>query len=331
MSSTLVSVIIPFYNAGEHIKETILSVLAQTHPNVEVICVDDGSVDNSDDIVNEFAKKDHRVKLLKRNRLPKSGSTCRNIGSLHAKGDYIVFLDADDVLALNCIEERLKMIEGTGYEFGVFPMASFSESTDRWKMTSRLKVKDFKYFFASGFAAWQVTSPIWRKDFLVNELKGFDEGFQRLQDIELHLRAVVTSKGNYLVMKNNKPDCFYRSTPSVGLRHNKMLATLTAYEKFAKLVDLIHNMGMLSSRHKFSGSILIMYLTMLTTVNLLYSAGVYDFKRKSIASIELWKYLTWYDKLIFNLTWHLRNPKLGALIARGFRRICQYRFYDICK
>lgn len=326
MSRSLVSVIIPFYNADAHIEETINSVLSQTHSNVEVICVDDGSNDSSIEKVNQIRSKDQRVRLTTRNRLPKSGSTCRNIGVSLANGEYVVFLDADDILAVDCIEKRLSAIEGTDYYFVVFPMASFSESTDSWKMTSRLNVKDFEYFFASGFAAWQVTSPIWRKDFLVNELKGFDETFQRLQDIELHLRAVVASGGNYLVLNNNKPDCFYRSTPSVGLRHSKMLATLAAYEQFAKLVDLTHNMGMLSSHHKFSGSILIMYLTMLTTVNLLYSEGIYDYKRKSIASIELWQYLTWYDKLIFNMTWHLRNPKLGALFARGIRRICQYRF-----
>ena len=326
MSRSLVSVIIPFYNAEAYIEETINSVLSQTHSNVEVICVDDGSNDRSLEKVNQIRSKDQRVRLSTRNRLPKSGSTCRNIGISLANGEFVVFLDADDVLAVDCIEKRLSAIEGTNYCFVVFPMASFSESTDRWKMTSRLNVKNFEYFFASGFAAWQVTSPIWRKDFLANELKGFDESFQRLQDIELHLRAVVASEGNYLVMNNNKPDCFYRSTLSLGLRHNKMLATLAAYEKFTKLVEHIHNMGMLSLRHKFSGSILIMYLTMLTTVNLLYSEGVYDYKRNSIASIELWKYLTWYDKFIFYFTWLLRNPKLGSLVARGIRRICQYRF-----
>ena len=326
MSRSLVSIIVPFFNAECYIEETIHSVLSQSHSNVEVICVDDGSNDKTVDVINEICKNDERVTLLKRDRLPKSGSTCRNIGASFAKGEYLIFLDADDVLAEDCIEKRLMVIEGTNYSFVVFPMASFSTTTDNWTMTSRLNVKDFKYFFASGFAAWQVTSPIWRKDFFLNVLNGFDESFQRLQDIELHLRAVVASEGNFWVMKENNPDCFYRKTPSEGLRHHKMIATLAAYEKFSALLENTYNSGALNIRRKFSGSIVILYLTMLTTVNLLYEAGVYDYDRQRITSVKLHKYLTWYDKLIFILKKKKKNPKLGALLARGIRRICQYRF-----
>ena len=326
MNNPIVSIIVPFFNAEANIKDTVNSVLFQTYSNLEIILVDDGSTDHSSEIIQNIAARDERVKLTKRNRLPKSGSTCRNIGASIAKGEYLIFLDADDVLAEDCIENRLKAIEGTNYSFVVFPMASFSDTIEEWTMTSRLNVRDFKYFFASGFAAWQVTSPIWRKDYFVNVLNGFDESFQRLQDIELHLRAVVASEGNYMVMRKNRPDCFYRKTPSDGLRHHKMIATLTAYEKFSELLENTYNKGALNIRRKFSGSIVILYLTMLTTVNLLYQAGVYDYDRQRITCVKLHKYLTWYDKLILNLMWHLNNPKSGALLARAIRRLCQYRF-----
>lgn len=327
MTKTLVSVIIPFFNAEEYISETILSVLGQTHTNVEIICVDDGSNDKSVEIINEIADKDHRVRLLKRERLPKSGSTCRNIGVFNASGEYVIFLDADDVLAFDCIENRLKIIEGSSYDFVVFPMASFTNDINSWSMTSRLMVKDFKHFFASGFAAWQVSSPIWRKDFFINDLKGFNESYLRLQDIELHLRAIAASDGNYKVMKDSCPDCFYRKTPLGGIRYQKMITTLKAYEQFADLLEHFYLEGVFKKKSKFSGSILIMYLTMLITTNLLYQAGVYDYDKQRITSVPLRNHLTWYDKVLFIMSLNITNPKVGASVARGMRRMCQYRFF----
>lgn len=323
----IVSVIIPFYNVESNIKETMESALSQSYGNLEIICVDDGSKDKSAEIINEIASHDHRVKLLKRERFPKSGSTCRNIGAFHANGEYLIFLDADDVLAPDCIENRLKVIEGSSYDFVVFPMASFTNEINSWIMTSRLKVKDFKYFFASGFAAWQVTSPIWRKSFFVNDLKGFNESFQRLQDIELHLRAIVESVDNFLVMKDNVPDCFYRKSSSKKILQCKMLKSLEAYEQFAVLLDNIKNKGFFKERKRFSVSILIMCLTMLCTINLLFQNGVYDYNRQRITKIDLIKDMQWYDRAILKMLLTITNPRLGFMSARLIRRLCQYRFY----
>lgn len=100
-SDTLVSVIIPCYNQGRFLQCAIDSVLAQTYPHIEIIVVNDGSVDHTADICAAYPQ----VKYVS---IPNSGvSIARNIGVAHSSGDYLVFLDADDILYENAIELNL--------------------------------------------------------------------------------------------------------------------------------------------------------------------------------------------------------------------------------
>jgi glycosyltransferase involved in cell wall biosynthesis len=87
----LVSIVIPNYNRESLIEETLNSVLQQTINNWECIIVDDGSTDNSINLIKHFTEKDNRFKLILRDRKPKGASTCRNIGIAHSRSQYIVF------------------------------------------------------------------------------------------------------------------------------------------------------------------------------------------------------------------------------------------------
>lgn len=89
----MISVIIPLYNKENSIKSTIESVLAQTYTDFEIVVVDDGSTDNSVSVVQEFS--DRRVRII--NKVNGGVSSARNEGILAAKGEYIAFLDGDDL------------------------------------------------------------------------------------------------------------------------------------------------------------------------------------------------------------------------------------------
>ena len=95
------SIIIPNYNKGKYIEECLNSVVNQTLKNIEIIFIDDGSTDNSLEII----KKYNNVKLLQTNRLQAGGA--RNLGIKHAIGEYIIFLDSDDYLTSNIVLEKL--------------------------------------------------------------------------------------------------------------------------------------------------------------------------------------------------------------------------------
>ncbi|MGX3045440.1 glycosyltransferase family 2 protein [Helicobacter sp. T3_23-1056] len=100
----LVSIIIPIFNAQKFIAKALQSAINQSYENIEIICVDDASTDNSVGVAKEFADKDLRIKVLQNPQNLGTFAT-RNIGALNAKGEYLLFLDADDSLELNACEK----------------------------------------------------------------------------------------------------------------------------------------------------------------------------------------------------------------------------------
>lgn len=116
--AVMFSIIVPTYNREAFIGKTIASILAQTHQLFEIIIVDDGSKDNTEAVVKDFG--DPRIHYyLKENG---ERGAARNYGIARAKGDYITFIDSDDVLYPNHFEEALKVIE-TGNHTDVFHLA----------------------------------------------------------------------------------------------------------------------------------------------------------------------------------------------------------------
>lgn len=100
-----VSIIIPVYNTEKYIDECIQSVINQTYKNLEIILIDDGSTDSSLHKCQNYQKNDSRIKLLQQKNT--GVSTARNNGLALATGDYIVFMDSDDVCELNMIESLI--------------------------------------------------------------------------------------------------------------------------------------------------------------------------------------------------------------------------------
>ena len=96
MKKINISIIIPVYNIEKYLKCCLNSILEQTFQEFEVICVDDGSTDHSLEILEEYKKKDKRIRIFTQEN--KYAGVARNNGLKHAKGEYVLFLDADDFL-----------------------------------------------------------------------------------------------------------------------------------------------------------------------------------------------------------------------------------------
>lgn len=111
MSDALVSIIIPAYNASEFIGRSMGSALSQTHGNIQVVVVDDGSSDNTVELVEQAAENDGRI-LLVRHELNKGRLEARRTGISRAEGDFALFLDADDELMPNAAEKLLALQVG---------------------------------------------------------------------------------------------------------------------------------------------------------------------------------------------------------------------------
>jgi glycosyltransferase involved in cell wall biosynthesis len=104
-----VSVIIPLYNREKYIAETVQSVLSQTYPNIELIVVDDGSTDNSRQVLDQFGSQ--LILLEHTDRLNKGQSATINLGLLHAIGKYVAILDSDDLFAPEKIRTQVEYLE----------------------------------------------------------------------------------------------------------------------------------------------------------------------------------------------------------------------------
>ena len=107
MQSDLVSVIIPAFNAEKYIVDCIDAVLMQTHANLEVIIVNDGSTDRTSYLINQY--KDERLIIV--NQENKGCSSAKNTGLHRANGAFIQYLDADDILSINKIEQQVKSLQ----------------------------------------------------------------------------------------------------------------------------------------------------------------------------------------------------------------------------
>lgn len=209
MQNPVVSIIIPLYNKEKYISDTLNSLLAQTYNNWEAIIVDDGSQDNSPNIVNKFCQQDQRFIFLKRDREPKGGSVCRNIGVEHSRGKYIIFLDADDVLSPDSLHNRIDKMNGTDNDFLVFTGGTFINKIGDYDMEWTPPVKaDYLKSFLSHNLPWNISMPIWKASFL-KKLNGFDEKYPRLQDVELHTKALMQENISFKII-GGEPDFFYR-------------------------------------------------------------------------------------------------------------------------
>ena len=126
----LISIITPCYNAQDTIFTTIDSVIKQNYQDWEMIIVDDYSSDNSAEIIKHFCECDKRIRYLKTSKPSGSPALPRNIGINNAKGDYIAFLDSDDVWLPDKLQKQIDAINKDGYEL----MYSFYEKID-WEGT----------------------------------------------------------------------------------------------------------------------------------------------------------------------------------------------------
>ncbi len=102
-TSPKISVIIPVYNVSPYLSVCLESIIHQTFEDLEIICINDGSTDNSLEILNNYSLKDKRIKVVDQGN--QGSSVCRNYGIKHAAGEYISFIDSDDWIDLDYFEK----------------------------------------------------------------------------------------------------------------------------------------------------------------------------------------------------------------------------------
>lgn len=143
MSNPLVSIIIPTYNRTHIIHETLESVLSQEDVNWECLIIDDGSTDNTAEVINNYCEKDPRFKFFKRPKhKPKGANACRNYGFELSNGDYIQFLDSDDLLSKNKLSNQLNLITDSHADIATSKWGRFS-TAENFEIKDSFLYKDY--------------------------------------------------------------------------------------------------------------------------------------------------------------------------------------------
>ena len=125
-SDIMISIIVPVYNVEKYIASCLISLQKQSYNNFEVICVDDCSTDKSWSILEDFSKKDNRIKIFK-NETNEGPGYCRNKGLTHAIGEYIIYLDSDDYLSFNALELLYYNSKINNSDIVIYKLARFSD------------------------------------------------------------------------------------------------------------------------------------------------------------------------------------------------------------
>jgi len=134
----LVSIIVPCFNAEEYIAETITSVLQQSYQHWELIIVDDCSSDTSCEIINTYLEKDERIKLVKLDTNSGRPAVPRNIGRALANGNYIAYLDADDLWHPQKLELQLGYMKDNNIAFSCTDFYKFEETSSIKKFSEKV-------------------------------------------------------------------------------------------------------------------------------------------------------------------------------------------------
>lgn len=172
-TSYKVSIIIPVYNVENYIETCVKSVIHQDYNNIEIILVDDGSPDNSGDIIDKLAEDDSRIKVIHKNN---SGvSAARNAGIRASTGDYIMFIDGDDWVDTNYVSYYLSLVDNSNCSIGMnknYYSVNIIRSNDQYNVVPAEQVIEWIY---SGIIFVAVWNKIFSRKLLIDNSLLFNE------------------------------------------------------------------------------------------------------------------------------------------------------------
>jgi glycosyltransferase involved in cell wall biosynthesis len=190
----IVTVVTPAYNVAKYVGETVDSVLEQTFHDFEYLVIDDGSMDNSVDIVKAHVRDDPRFRLVQGEH--RGLSAARNAGIREARGEYIAFLDGDDRWHPKFLERQIRLIQSLPPDVGVVFCRSrlvLENGTLVFLQWQRAGRYDFDDFLVNSNPARNGSSLLIRKSCFA-DVGGFDEKLSYVEDLDMWLRIARDSK-----------------------------------------------------------------------------------------------------------------------------------------
>ncbi|MFL0492462.1 MULTISPECIES: glycosyltransferase family 2 protein [unclassified Bacillus (in: firmicutes)] len=236
----LVSVIIPLYNAEKYIEETMESILNQTYKNIEIVVVDDGSKDHSASIVKNIEKKyPEQIKyILQENQ---GVSVARNTGIENASGEYISFLDSDDLWHPTKIEKQMESMHKNNMNACYCGYMNFYEETgEKVENTTNFVKGNMTKDFLTHQVFAQTSTWIFKKSIVMDHNIRFTPGCSWGEDLEFLFKLMSVTNVCYV----DEYLTYYRILSGGSLSSNYKeyeLKTTKELEVFTRMKNWIHN------------------------------------------------------------------------------------------
>lgn len=316
-----ISIIVPVYNAEKTLNRCVDSILSQTFQDWELLLIDDGSTDRSGEFCDKYASKDQRIKVFHKTN---SGvSSARNIGLDYAKGEWVVFVDADDFVKepylTHLLEHSQKQVDL------VISYAEIHDGNDIRKESYPSKLVDdtnFESMFIENDIHWHTSpwSKLYKRSIIEKHHLRFCEGMHIGEDAVFLYSYMLYSNKIYI-----SPDtdyCYFSYTPgSLTKRINSLASETLAYDQIQAIVES------LIFQKSIKNSIALNNLNWLIAsyqrriLNALYHNEVQKQKRLTILKNTNWNY---YIKHI-----HSNSQKENILIT--LLKTHFYRLYDLIR
>ncbi len=266
MNDVKVSIIIPVYNVENYLRQCLDSIVDQTLKQIEIICVNDGSTDNSLQILEEYAKQDERIKIINQKNM--GPAAARKIGLNNAQGEFIAFVDSDDWIKLDACEKLYKNAVSNNSDVVLLNFILYDESTEKYTHWKGLNIaaqfdkntdfnnfifdhSDIKPILLNGFTG--CTNKLYKTKFL----KSYDDFYfpksiSLGEDVPLNVQVLLRAQRMSLCKEN-----FYiyrtsniNSNSNTTTKNKQIFTIFTIIDEVENI--LIENRIMIEYKNEFS-------------------------------------------------------------------------------
>ena len=239
----MISVIVPVYNVETYLERCIRSILTNTYKDLEIICVNDGSKDSCLKILECLAKEDSRIRII--NQENQGVEIARNTGIKESRGDYIAFIDSDDLIHPQYFETLLNCMEKKSADVVICGCQPFFEK-EKLPLTLHKHIPYIRLSSEQFFKSYYARHMVWGRLFRKKDLEGlwFVPGIQYSEDTLYNL-TVMASLNNPKVYETSIPLYFY-------LQRSDSITKTSNYQKLIQLPDWVVNNPDKIAKHDWS-------------------------------------------------------------------------------
>ena len=243
------TIIMPVFNHRDEVRTMIDSIRANDFYGWELLAIDDGSEEDTLQLLERYAEEDCRIRVVRRDRQPKGAQTCRNIGLEMARGEFVIVFDSDDYIAPYCLRQRVEMLsKRPELDFMVFPSGVYVDE----KFVTAPHPYDFGYrvaeddvrMFASRRLPFIVWNNIYRTESLRRNNLSWDTGLLSLQDADFNISAIAAGL-RYDYAAGALQDYGYRiiTTSSISKKINSQAHVDSHVRANSKMYDAVRSIA----------------------------------------------------------------------------------------